>query len=332
MSILSDILSFINIEVTIGSTSITLSGTTTPTTPTTPQEPGSTTADPDNPIPAKEDTKNASDEMPKPTERVTPQITNFNPSILGSFVSGLFLTPYESSITFRNTFNTMISPQDLSSMASSGLSSLMTQFVNNTGLSSFFTVGTASFTGTTMTYPQSESKIDSSNLVVNFNPLNIYLPYLEMQAESSSDQNAEDISNFYTEINIARKKIFDLNTSLYATIGEVLDILNLHRLTKYTKDIDSVFKSPRFFDEFFTDHEQVRNIINLLNDFTAGSKEYMKFIYNADTYNGKIDKLNEIAVGFGDLLEVGELKYVYEDLKFLRVRENLPVYKKIREE
>lgn len=253
---------------------------------------------------------------PKITEIIRPKDGDFDPGKIGAFAD-VIGSAMQTGQTFRNLFNNGISPSDIAVLAKNGLTSEVTKLISKNGLSNYFSAAVG-FDKTRFNYRESEKKLPSANLKINFNPLNIFQEFLERAARAKDDETDKAITDFYTSLNIARKRIFDTNSDLYIVVNKILEIHQIHDLESYTVDLKKIFTTSDVYDEVFTGTQQVKHVNNVLYRFTASYNAYLKYIKDKQAYIGLIEELTKIIGEFGRVLTFRELNYLYEDFKTLR--------------
>lgn len=250
------------------------------------------------------------------TEQIVPKDTGFDPSKIPAFASKIG-SIYQTGQSFRNIFNTNISPTDIAQLAKNGLSGELSKLIQKNGLSSFFS-GRDFFDKTNYSFADSEKKLQAHNLSLNYNPLNIFTNFIERMVKNQSDDDSKAVEDFYVGLNVARKTIFDQNTQLYDAITSIIDVHTLHDLRRYTTQIEKVFTTSEIYDDVFTIYQQINQVEQVIRDFIAGHTAYLQFIRDKERYLAYIAKLDETSVTLTSLVTVTELKYAYEDLKTLR--------------
>jgi Asp-tRNA(Asn)/Glu-tRNA(Gln) amidotransferase C subunit len=251
-----------------------------------------------------------------PTEIARPFDIDFDPTKINALASDLG-SIFQTAQSFRNIFNTNISPSDIAQLAKNGLTKELSKLVSDNGLSSLFK-DVAEFNKTSYSFKESENKLNSANLKLNYNPFNIFPSFIERYIRNSSEENAKLVTDYYIQLNISRLEIFNQNTILFDIIDQLVDIHSSYNLTSYSSGIQSIFNSDEVYNEVYSIYDQLNNAIDILYDYIASYSSFIKFIKDKEQMDNLISSLNSVIDNFSQILTVDEIKYSYEDLKTLR--------------
>lgn len=255
---------------------------------------------------------------PIPTELVRPIQNDFDFSKIGGF-SSILGSVQETGQTFRNIFNSSVSPSVLANMASAGLQTQLGNLLSKSGFSKFFGTAGKTFNKTSYGYQDSEKKLNKSpNLEIDFNPLGLFSSILERIKDqiNTSDEDAKDVENFYLVVNNARKKIWDLNARIWINTEKIRVIHQM--INQQEQTLVLIFHSEEVFNNRTSIRDQIRSFLYTIEAYLIQSIEISKLVRNKEDYAASLALLKSQASEMSSLTKYRELNYVYEDLKLLR--------------
>lgn len=257
----------------------------------------------------------AFDLPPEATELVRPVQDGLDFSKIGGGILG---SAMETGQTFRNIFDTSVTPDSISSMVSSGLMSEAQKLLKGSGLSNLVGGSSKTFNKTSYGYEDAEKKLNSApNLSPNTSPLRIYDMVLEklvnqIQTPKGKEKESED---FYLTLDLLRKRIWDLNSRLWINLEKLISI---HKSVNKSEPLSKIFYTEEIFNSRESVLVQIKNLVYLIQSYVSGHEEMFKWVQNRTEYIECIELLRTQSSEFLVFTKHPELDFIQEDLKLLR--------------
>lgn len=264
---------------------------------------------------------------PKLTELVRPSDASFDPSNISGF-SSVVGSHFEAGHTFRNVFNSNVSPSDIQAMIKNGLVDEARNLLKSNGIGGPLLQSITS-KKTRYTYPESERKLRAKNLTTSTNPLGFFSSVLN-RVKTAAENDDPNVTTFYSNLNFHRKKLFMTNTNLFDVLEEIIQMHARNTQIDRAIPVRNVFNTEVVYSDGLTVKQQVKNVVDVISAFeSVASTKHVKYIKESEEY---VKLLAELRVIRDDLVKLGrvtEFKYVREDLKDLRKTESTPEYREL---